>query len=99
MGHKREEIKFKREFFDRDYRLGEAYGRALKYAKPYRFRIVLGLLCGILTAAYCRQAVGAGDYLIRFLKLALCYFCYKFGYSYIYGTAAYTGLVLTVKAA
>ena len=50
MGHKREEIKFKREFFDRDYRLGEAYGRALKYAKPYRFRIVLGLLCGILTA-------------------------------------------------
>ena len=50
MGHKREEIKFKREFFDRDYRLGEAYGRALKYAKPYRFRIVLGLLCWILTA-------------------------------------------------
>ena len=50
MGHKGEEIKFKREFFDRDYRLGEAYGRALKYAKPYRFRIAVGLLCGILTA-------------------------------------------------
>ena len=41
---------YKREFFDRDYTVREAYSRALRYARPYRFRIALGLLCGLLTA-------------------------------------------------
>ncbi|MGN0847248.1 MAG: ABC transporter ATP-binding protein [Kiritimatiellia bacterium] len=51
MGHHDEQqVKFKREFFDRDYRIGEAYARALRYAKPYWARIVLGILCGMLTA-------------------------------------------------
>lgn len=43
-------ISYKREFFDREYTAREAYGRVWKYARRYRFRIVVGILCGILTA-------------------------------------------------
>lgn len=39
-----------REFFDRDYTKREAYSRILKYAKPYRFRIIVGIVAGMLTA-------------------------------------------------
>ena len=43
-------IEYKREFFDRDYTLREAYGRVWKYAKRYHFRLVIGIVSGMLTA-------------------------------------------------
>lgn len=41
---------YRQEFFDREYPFKEAYARAFRYAKPYRARIILGLLCGFLNA-------------------------------------------------
>ena len=43
-------IDYKKEFFDRDYTAREAYGRAWQYARKYRGRIFLGIVCGMLTA-------------------------------------------------
>ena len=43
-------VKYRREFFDREYTAKEAYGRLWSYARRYRFRIVVGILCGMLTA-------------------------------------------------
>ena len=43
-------IDYKREFFDRDYSLREAYGRVWRYARRYRFRLVVGIVSGMLTA-------------------------------------------------
>ena len=41
---------YRKEFFDRQYTARESYGRLWKYARRYRFRIVVGIVCGILTA-------------------------------------------------
>ena len=41
---------YTQEFFDRDYTAKAAYGRLWGYARKYRFRLVLGVLCGMLTA-------------------------------------------------
>ena len=41
---------YKKEFFDREYTAREAYGRVWRYARKYRFRIFLGVICGMLTA-------------------------------------------------
>ena len=41
---------YKKEFFDRDYSVGEAYRRIWKYACRYKFRLVVGVICGMLTA-------------------------------------------------
>jgi len=43
-------IEYKKEFFDREYTFREAYGRARQYARRYKFRIFVGMACGILTA-------------------------------------------------
>ena len=43
-------IEYKKEFFDRDYTFREAYGRAWKYARRYKLRITVGIVCGMLTA-------------------------------------------------
>ena len=43
-------LDYRKEFFDREYAVREAYGRVWKYARKYRFRIFLGVLCGVLTA-------------------------------------------------
>ena len=43
-------IDYKQEFFDREYSAREAYGRLWRSAKRYRFRIVVGVVCGMLTA-------------------------------------------------
>lgn len=43
-------IEYKKEFFDREYTAKEAYGRAWQYARRYRFRIIVGIICGMLTA-------------------------------------------------
>ena len=43
-------IEYKKEFFDRAYTLREAYGRVWKYARRYKFRLFIGIVCGMLTA-------------------------------------------------
>ncbi len=43
-------IEYRKEFFDREYSLGETYGRIWKYAKRYRIRIFIGVVTGMLTA-------------------------------------------------
>lgn len=43
-------IYYSREFFDKEYSAREAYGRLWGYARKYRFRIIVGIVCGILTA-------------------------------------------------
>ena len=43
-------VEYKREFFDRDYTLKEAYGRVWKYARRYRLRLAVGVVCGMATA-------------------------------------------------
>ena len=43
-------INYRKEFFDRQYTTREAYGRLWKYARKYRFRIFVGIFCGMLTA-------------------------------------------------
>ncbi|MFO7936423.1 MAG: ABC transporter ATP-binding protein [Kiritimatiellia bacterium] len=39
------------EFFDREYSVKEAYGRLYRYAVKYRFRLIVGLLAGSVTAS------------------------------------------------
>ena len=41
---------YKKEFFDRDYTMREAYARVWPYARKYKLRIFVGLVCGMLTA-------------------------------------------------
>ena len=43
-------VEYRKEFFDRTYTAREAYSRLWKYARRYRFRIVCGIVCGMLTA-------------------------------------------------
>jgi hypothetical protein len=43
-------MEYKKEFFDREYTAKEAYSRAWQYARRYRFRIIVGIVCGVLTA-------------------------------------------------
>lgn len=43
-------INYTKEFFDREYGWKEAYSRVWKYAKPYKWRLFVGILCGFLTA-------------------------------------------------
>jgi len=44
-------VEYRKEFFDRDYSLKEAYGRIWKYVRRYRFRLIVGIVCGMLTAS------------------------------------------------
>lgn len=39
-----------KEWFDRDYTAKEAYLRVWRYARRYRFRLAIGVVCGMLTA-------------------------------------------------
>ena len=43
-------LEYRKEFFDRTYTAREAYGRVWKYARKYRFRIIVGIVSGMLTA-------------------------------------------------
>ncbi len=38
------------EFFDKEYSAKEAYGRLYRYAKKYRYRLLIGILAGSVTA-------------------------------------------------
>ena len=41
---------YRQEFFDREYSAKAAYGRLWGYARKYRFRLAMGVVCGVLTA-------------------------------------------------
>ena len=41
---------YRREFFDRDYTVREASARVWKYAKKYKLRLAIGVVCGMATA-------------------------------------------------
>ena len=43
-------LEYRKEFFDREYTTWEAYSRVWKYARKYKFRIFIGIVCGMLTA-------------------------------------------------
>ena len=43
--------KYVKEFFDKDYGFRQSYGRVCKYINRYKFRIIIGLICGLLNAA------------------------------------------------
>jgi subfamily B ATP-binding cassette protein MsbA len=43
-------VTYRKEFFDREYGAKDAYGRVWRYARRYKVRIVVGIVCGILTA-------------------------------------------------
>ncbi len=50
MKGRRDKVKYRREFFDREYSAKEAYGRLWRYARRYGLRLAVGVVCGILTA-------------------------------------------------
>jgi subfamily B ATP-binding cassette protein MsbA len=43
-------IEYRKEFFDRDYSAWDAYKRVWKYARKYKFRLIVGVISGMLTA-------------------------------------------------
>ena len=43
-------IEYRKEFFDREYTVREAYRRVWKYAKKYKLRLAVGVICGMATA-------------------------------------------------
>ena len=43
-------VEYKKEFFDREYGTWEAYRRVWEYAGKYKFRLFVGVVCGMLTA-------------------------------------------------
>ena len=43
-------VEYRREFFDRDYTVREAYARVWKYARKYKLRLAIGVVCGMATA-------------------------------------------------
>ena len=43
-------VEYRREFFDRDYSMREAYARVWKYARKYKLRLAIGVVCGMATA-------------------------------------------------
>ncbi len=50
MKEKRNKVEYRKEFFDREYTAKEAFGRLWQYARKYKFRLSVGIVCGILTA-------------------------------------------------
>lgn len=43
-------VEYRNEFFDRNYSTVEAYRRIWQYARKYKFRLLIGVVCGMLTA-------------------------------------------------
>ena len=43
-------VEYRKEFFDRDYSVREAYARVWKYARKYKLRLAIGVICGMATA-------------------------------------------------
>ena len=38
-------VEYRREFFDREYTMREAYARVWKYARKYKLRLAIGVVC------------------------------------------------------
>ncbi len=47
---KRGGVEYRKEFFDHEYSMCEAYARVWKYAKKYKLRLAIGVICGMATA-------------------------------------------------
>ena len=43
-------VSYRKEFFDREYGAKEAYARVWSFARRYRLRVIVGIVCGMLTA-------------------------------------------------
>ena len=43
-------VNYRQEFFDREYTAKEAYARLWAFARKYKFRLAMGVVCGVLTA-------------------------------------------------
>ena len=43
-------VNYRQEFFDREYTTKEAYARLWAFARRYKFRLAMGVFCGVLTA-------------------------------------------------
>lgn len=41
---------YRQEFFDREYSAKEAYARLWQFARQYKLRLAMGVVCGMLTA-------------------------------------------------
>ena len=50
MHKSRGKIEYRKEFFDREYSMREAYARVWKYARKYKLRLAIGVICGMATA-------------------------------------------------
>ncbi len=50
IGSRGGKIEYRKEFFDRDYTVREAYRRVWKYARKYKLRLAIGVICGMATA-------------------------------------------------
>ena len=46
----RSRVEYRKEFFDRDYTVRTAYRRVWRYARKYKLRLFVGVVCGMLTA-------------------------------------------------
>ena len=46
----RGKVEYRKEFFDREYSMREAYARVWKYARKYKLRLAIGVICGMATA-------------------------------------------------
>ncbi len=49
-GGNKGKIEYRKEFFDRDYSARDAYKRVWKYARKYKLRLLIGVICGMATA-------------------------------------------------
>ena len=43
-------VSYRKEFFDREYGAKEAYSRVWSFARRYKLRVIVGIVCGMLTA-------------------------------------------------
>ena len=50
MKDRNNKVVYRKEFFDRDYTMREAYARVWKYARKYKLRLAIGVVCGMATA-------------------------------------------------
>ena len=48
---------YNQEFFDREYSAKEAYGRLWKFARRYKFRMLMGVVCGTHDELYAANGV------------------------------------------
>ena len=49
-GGNKGKIEYRKEFFDREYSARDAYKRVWKYARKYKLRLLIGVICGMATA-------------------------------------------------